>query len=256
MNIGVIGIGTVGKPLYNALKYYHETVYAYDIKKEYDFWTRMLECDTVFICVPTDQHQKGRLNMNHVDGILNRLQDDGFKGLAVIKSTLGLGYINKKIDESNFDIAVFPEWLRAVNALPGTLKPEMSVIGIKNRSKIIGDEVLKACVWHKNTVNHIVLPEEAVMIKLTANALASTKISFANQIHLICKEYNIDAKNVMDLIKKDPRCSPRYLTPGKSFGGHCLIKDTSELSNCCEKTPQISATLLINKIMEKMEKKK
>jgi len=250
MKIGVIGIGTVGKPLYETLKYYHgaENVYAYDIKKEQHPWYKLLETEMLFICVPTDSGKDGKLSMNKVDGTLQRLQDDGYRGLVVIKSTLRIGYINETINYFNFEIAVFPEWLYAKRALPDTLKPEMTVIGTKNKSKSTAGRILNVCNWHNKEDMLLVEPEEAVLIKLVANALASTKISFANQVMLICREFNIDFNVVMNAIKMDPRCASRYLTPGRPFEGYCLPKDTQELASC-EEDILFKAVIKVNKIM-------
>jgi len=89
------------------------------------------------------------------------------------------------------------------------------------------------------------------MIKLTANALASTKISFANQIGIICDEYNIDKFEVMDIIKTDPRCAPRYLNPtGEPFAGYCLPKDTKELAYATKKGDLLKAVDKFNESLK------
>jgi len=231
MKVGVIGIGNVGYPLYEALKYYHDNnVFCWDLEKKCDEWGHILSTYVTFICVPTNQGEDGRLNMKHIESVLEKLDKTKYKGLAVIKSTLRLGYINEAIERyGKLNIAVFPEWLREVSAFPDTLTPEMTVIGEKNKSLEVVQKIIDACKWHKMKDVIIVKPEEAVLIKLTANALASTKISFANQIQLICEKYNIDEKEVMGTIRKDPRCAPRYLLPGKPFAGNCLPKDLMEL---------------------------
>lgn len=251
MKIGVIGIGVVGKPLFETLKYYHEDVCAYDIKVAYTPWCKLLETEIIFVCVPTGGGKNGRLKMNNVDGTLQRLQDDGYRGLVVIKSTLGVGYITKAMNKFNFEIAVFPEWLRALHALPDTLKPDMTILGTKNKSKSTAGRILSVCCWHDSKKAMIVLPEEAVLIKLTANSLASTKISFANQIYLICKEYGVNSNTIMNAIKLDPRCAPIYLTPGEAFGGECLPKDTEELSNCISPPScLLTSVMAVNKMMK------
>lgn len=232
MKIGVIGIGAVGYPLYKALQYYHREVYCFDKIKTSDDWSQMITTDIVFICVPSNPKSDGRLDMSIIESVLDDLKKSKYKGIAVIKSTLGLGFINDAIEKYPFKIIVFPEWLYESTAFADTLKPEMTVFGIdgpdvEKYKKLL----LEACPWHihRDSIVFTVPPEEAVMIKLTANALGSTKISFANQIQIICEEYGIDEDVVMDVIKQDPRCSPRYLTPGRPFEGHCLPKDFDEL---------------------------
>lgn len=264
MKIGVIGLGAVGYPLYKALQFYHEpktidgshdNVFCYDITKSSDLWYKVIETDIVFICVPTQPKPDGRLDMSIVDDTLKKLSKSKYNGIVVIKSTLGLGYINKAIKKYPLEIIIFPEWLYAKNAFPDTLKPEMTVVGVpevEHKSEILRN-LFNTCLWHNINDAFIVKPEEAVMIKLTANSLASTKISFANQIDLICKQYHIDSKIVMDTIKCDPRCSPRYLTPGAPFSGHCLPKDTNELKNSIKENHLLKGVCDINKIFLKQK---
>ena len=226
--VGVIGLGHVGRPLYEALKYYHEKVVCFDKFKESDRWEDILETDVVFVCVPTNTGETGRLDMSIVKSVLDKLEEEGYKGLVVIKSTLGLGFIEEYQKNTDLKIVVFPEWLRKVSAFQDTLSPEMIVIGATPK---LATKVLEVCCWLNKKKANIVKPGEAVMIKLAANALASTKISFANQIMLIAREYDINADVVMEILMKDPRTSPRYLKPGREYGGYCLPKDTKELSH-------------------------
>jgi UDPglucose 6-dehydrogenase len=246
MKIGVIGLGVVGNPLYHTLKYYHNDVIGYDKYKDSDTWNDILECEVIFVSVPTDKGESGRLDMTIVEEVLRRLEKHKFEGLIVLKSTLRLGYISNTVERfKNLRIAVFPEWLYANNALPGTVKPEMTVIGVTDKKD--ADIILDVCEWHKNDKPNIVTLEEAVLLKLTANAYASTKISFANQIMLICEKYGLDAEKVMDIFKKDPRNVSRYLTPGWSYGGYCLPKDTSEMANVLDEDNLFKSVEKINK---------
>lgn len=250
MKIGVIGLGTVGYPLFKALEYYHDDVVGYDKKNEQDGWDYILKTDMVFVCLPTNQGSDGRLDMSIVDSVLQRLAADDYRGTAVIKSTCGLGYIRKAINENPFTIVVFPEWLYVHNAFPGTLRPEMSVVGADYSA--IAKQVVDVCVWHQAGVWDFVSPEEAVIIKLIANGYATANVSFANQIQLICEEYNIDAEKVMTVLRKDPRCSnPRYLKPGWAYGGYCLPKDTAELEHCVSDSILFKAIQDVNAIMIK-----
>lgn len=252
MKISVVGIGTVGRPLCEALKYYYSCIVEYDKYKSLDSWSDVLSTDIIFICVPTDQGGEGRLDMCHVEETLDNLSRANYDGLIVIKSTLKLGYISDAIQRyTNLDIAVFPEWLRAVRAFPDTLSPEMTVLGVQNNRQ--RDIILDVCCWNNEEKVIVLSPEEAVMVKLTANALASTKISFANQIMLICNEYGIDAETVMNAIKTDPRCSPRYLTPGRAYGGYCLPKDTSELAHAITDKNLFEMVQHINNRIKKKE---
>ena len=249
--IGVIGLGNIGKPLFGALKYYHKNVVGYDKFKKSDDWNDILKTDVVFICVPTNTSKNGRLDMSIVKEVLDRLNNDNYKGVVTIKSTLGLGFIDEFLKNTKLKIVVFPEWLREVSAFPDTLCPELTVLGGPND---LIDIVLEACCWTKKKEVNIVKPGDAIMIKLAANALASTKISFANQIMLISQSYNLDYITIMNVLMKDPRTSPRYLFPGSEYGGHCLPKDIKELSHQ-DMDILFKAVEKVNETIKKMTKK-
>lgn len=253
MKIGVIGLGVVGGALYEALTLYHKQkddnkiIYGYDIDpfKSLDEWKEIIKCDWVFICVPTDSGNDGRLKMGNVATVLSWLKSCDFKGVCVIKSTLKLGWIEKQ--RVLFNVIVFPEWLYEANPIQTTINPEMTVVGyLPCYNDLTSDLLNKVCPWHKDKKPIYCYPEEAVMIKLTANALAATKISFANQIKMICDQYGIPASVIMKAVKTDPRCSPRYLDPGRPFGGYCLPKDTKELASCSGKASLFNAVIAIN----------
>ena len=246
-NIGVIGLGHVGYPLYSVLKYHYDNVFGYDINGKYDSWDDILDTSIVFLCVPTNEGGDGRLDMSNIDNILVKLDECRYSGIVVIKSTMRLEYVTDAVHRYKLDIVVFPEWLREVSSLKDTVSPEMIVIGGTDSSCV---EVIDIFTWYRDSKIFKVEPEEAVLIKLSANALASTKITFANQIGLIAQENNIDGNKVMDVLKQDPRCSPRYLTPGKQYGGHCLPKDTKELSNSSGNTSFIKSVIEFNRKYE------
>jgi len=65
----------------------------------------------------------------------------------------------------------------------------------------------------------------AEMIKYAANCMLATKISFWNEIFLICQKLGIDSQQVADIVALDPRIGKYGSVHGKAFGGKCLPKD-------------------------------
>ncbi len=55
--------------------------------------------------------------------------------------------------------------------------------------------------------------------------MLTTKISFWNEIFLICQKLGIDSQQVANTVALDSRIGKYGTVHGKSFGGECLPKD-------------------------------
>ena len=69
----------------------------------------------------------------------------------------------------------------------------------------------------------------AEMVKLTANAFLSTRISFINEIANVCERVGADVEHVAKGVGLDHRLGPHFLRAGIGFGGSCFPKDVSAL---------------------------
>jgi UDPglucose 6-dehydrogenase len=69
----------------------------------------------------------------------------------------------------------------------------------------------------------------AEMVKLAANALLATKISFTNEIATICEATGADVEHVVHAVGLDHRLGPHYMKPGVGWGGSCFPKDSRAL---------------------------
>jgi UDPglucose 6-dehydrogenase len=76
--------------------------------------------------------------------------------------------------------------------------------------------------------------ESAELIKVTANSLLATKISFANDIARLCNKAGANVTEVMDGVGMDRRISRSFLYAGIGFGGGCFPKDVKGLINSLE----------------------
>ena len=71
----------------------------------------------------------------------------------------------------------------------------------------------------------------AEMTKYAANAYLATKISFINEIALLCDRLGATIDDVTAGIALDPRIGSSFLNAGVGYGGSCFPKDTRALDD-------------------------
>lgn len=91
----------------------------------------------------------------------------------------------------------------------------------------------------------------AEIAKEAHNAFFATKVSFANQMRLICEGAGADVETVMDAVVADGRNTSSHLDPTLGpYGGKCLPKDTEALAyfgdDVGAPTPLLSGTIATN----------
>ena len=88
----------------------------------------------------------------------------------------------------------------------------------------------------------------AEMVKYFTNTFLATKVSFANEMKMLCDKLNIDYDKVVEYSTYDERLGKsHWAVPGpdghNGFGGSCFPKDMNELLDLCRELG-VSATTL------------
>jgi len=250
LRIGIVGLGSVGTALKHTCDFYHQDVCGYDIKGNYDS-TKILDCDVVFICVPTPENKDHRLDCSAVDNVLERLNSSRFRGIAAIRSTLRIGFMeHARLKYPGLRLVYCPEFLREKSRLQWTVDPDRIVLAGSRRDR---DAVLDVFCWAENAEILIMDWRDAEVAKLAHNAYIATKVSFTNEIEQICREHGANPENVMDVITADRRViSKEHLRPHLGpYEGKCVPKDTRELIAASKSVVLLRAVENVNERTQK-----
>jgi UDPglucose 6-dehydrogenase len=122
----------------------------------------------------------------------------------------------------DFGVCMNPEFLREKSPLDDFLHPDRIVVGELEKNS--GDVLEKVYSSFKSPITRTSL-DTAEMIKYTSNLFLATKISFFNEIFMICQELGVDSKVVGETVSLDNRIGRYGVQGGKPFGGMCFPKD-------------------------------
>jgi UDPglucose 6-dehydrogenase len=196
------------------------------------------DSDLVFVAVGTPTRRgDGHADLSYV---YQAVQDIApfLTGYTVIvdKSTVPVGtarnvkrIIAETNPEADFDVASNPEFLREGAAITDFMRPDRVVIGVENGR---AENVLRELYRSINLIEAPIFStdlESAELIKYASNAFLATKISFINEISVLCEEVGADVHAVAKGMGLDGRIGRKFLHPGPGYGGSCFPKDTQAL---------------------------
>jgi UDPglucose 6-dehydrogenase len=209
-----------------------------------------------FICVGTPQDKDGSADLSSVLRVASQIGEllDEYK-IIVDKSTVPVGTAEKVRDtirakletrglaSVQFDVVSNPEFLKEGNAIQDFMRPERVIIGTDNvRTAAILKELYAPFIRTTNNPVLIMDIRSAELTKYASNAFLATKVSFINELAILCDKLGADIAHVREGMGTDERIGPRFLLAGPGFGGSCLPKDVQALiatARSCNHTLEI-----------------
>ena len=158
-----------------------------------------------------------------------------------------------KIAGRDFGICVNPEYLRERCAEEDFLNPWIVVIGELDKNS--GNLLQELYCWVNCPIYRMPI-KEAEIQKFIHNLCNAAKISFFNEMRLVCRQMGLDCEKIFPLVAQsaeaiwNPLYGTRDLGP---FGGSCLPKDTAAFLSWAKEqgmaTPLTEAVLRVNQAL-------
>lgn len=196
-----------------------------------------------FIAVGTPSNEDGSADLSHVLAVARQIGENMVGPILVVdKSTVPVGTadlveanITKALESRGVDIAFEvvsnPEFLKEGAAVQDFMSPDRIVVGVKGPN---GNDLMRelyAPFSRTKDKMHFMGIRDAEMTKYAANAMLATKISFMNEIALLCESYGVDVEQVRKGIGSDSRIGYSFIYPGAGYGGSCFPKDVRALAS-------------------------
>lgn len=208
------------------------------------------ETDVGLVCVGTPSTSTGGVETRFLDRVCQQIGaavlDQGREFFTVVNRSTSLPAVHQSLvrilEQSSgskvgerIGYVCHPEFLREGTAVYDFYQPPKMVFGASDgRSEAICRDLYPGIPADTFYVS----PEVAAMVKYADNCFHALKVTFGNEIGLICKALGIDSHALMEVFRKDHKLniSDKYLTPGNPFGGSCLPKDLRALLDVSRST--------------------
>jgi UDPglucose 6-dehydrogenase len=201
------------------------------------------DAEVVFLCVGTPSKPDGTVDMSYLEQAGKEVcdalaeQNSDYMVTIVVKSTVPAGtnrklyHFLKEQTKAYVQVVSNPEFLKEGTAVQDCMKPDRIVIG---------GESPEAFRQMRRLYDPLVSPaenfytmswESAELTKYAANSMLAARISFMNEMTILCEHYGADIEDIRKGIGSDQRIGPAFLKAGCGYGGSCFPKDVAAMEH-------------------------
>lgn len=211
--------------------------------------------DVILLCVGTPSDSLGRADLSQVFDAARVIGPHLSSDFTVVvnKSTVPVGTAEQVRDclghcsDKPFAVVSNPEFLKEGSALNDFLRPDRVIVGVGKNAGPAGrnprlatveqvDEQarrvmrqLYSGVVRKNDRLLFMDARTAELTKYASNAHLAMRISFMNDMAVLCEKLGADVDFLRRGMGMDQRIGPSFLFPGIGYGGSCFPKDIAAL---------------------------
>src|SRR5882762_10205850 len=201
------------------------------------------DAEVVFLCVGTPSRPDGTVDMSYLEAagkeVCDALAESNHEYMVtiIVKSTVPAG-TNRRLynflkqqTKAYVQVVTNPEFLKEGTAVADCLAPDRIVVGGESPESFrmirrMYDPLIKREESFM-TMNW----ESAELTKYAANAMLAARISFMNEMTVLCEAYGADVEDIRKGIGTDYRIGPAFLRAGCGYGGSCFPKDVAALEH-------------------------
>ena len=235
--VGVIGNGYVGES--QAFVFSPTSnIFIYDIDplKSVHTIDEVMECDFVFVCVPTPMNEDGSQNKDFIENVFKNSK----KGpIYIIKSTILPG-TTKTLQSKypNLDIIFSPEFLTERTSKLDMITQTRVIFGGNPKLTKKVEELFSIRFKSRHYIHTD--SNTAEFIKYMNNTFFASKVSIMNEFYRLAKKVDVDWDTALYGFAADQRIGDSHLhVPGPDgkfgFGGACFPKDLNAFISFAKK---------------------
>src|SRR6476469_6915291 len=201
------------------------------------------DAEVVFLAVGTPPKPDGTVDMSYLEGAGKEVCDalaesnSDYMVTIIVKSTVPAG-TNRKLynflreqTKAYVQVVSNPELLKEGTAVQDCLNPDRIVVGGESPEAFrmmrrLYDPLVKR-EEHFMTMNW----ESAELTKYAANSMLAARISFMNEMTILCEHYGADVEDIRKGIGSDSRIGPAFLRAGCGYGGSCFPNDVAAMEH-------------------------